>query len=149
MAGVLAHVNSGEVSLAASTAKTVLQIEAANHHRVLLRGLSIMGKGTGTTDTPIRARLLRQTSAGTMTTATAEKNDESDDETIQATSRINATAEPTAGNPIQFWEFHPQTGLMVFFPPGLEPVIKGGNRLGLELLAAQAQTVAVSALFEE
>lgn len=149
MAGILAHVNSGEVSLVAATAKTVLQVVAASNHRILVKGVSVMLKGTTSTDTPVRVRILRQTNAGTMSSATPVKNSDSDDETLQTTAQYNASAEPTAGDVLSMLEVHPQTGIVFFYPPGMEPVVKGGARLGVECLAAQNQTVAVTLTFEE
>lgn len=149
MAGIIGRVNSGEVALAASTAKTVLQLVAAANHRVKVLGLSIMGKGTGTNDTPVKFRVLRQTTAGTMTAATPVKNNDSDDETLQTTAQHTATAEPTAGDVLMFGEVHPQSGYAVWYPYGQELVIKGGSRLGIELTAAAIQTFVAELVFEE
>ena len=153
MAGVLVDVNSAEVALSAGVAKTVLQITAASNHRVKILGVAIYGKGIVVTDTPIKFRILRQTTAGTMTGGTAgthiSKHNDSDDETVQTACAINATAEPTAGDVLEFGEFHPQTGLRWYPPDGKEIIVKGGGRLGIELTAAQAQTVVAGLLLDE
>lgn len=149
MAAILATVNSGEVSLVAATAKTVLQVVAAANHRVRLRRLSLFGKGTSPTDTPYKVRLVRQTTAGTMTSATPVKHDASTDETLQTTAQKNASAEPTSTDEIGFYEVHPQAGLVLMFPPDECPLIAGGARLGIEVTSAQTGTVVVDALFEE
>ena len=149
MAGVNFHIPSNEVSLSAGTAKTVLQLVAAANHRVKVKGISVFFKGTSNTDTPVKIRLLRQADAGTSSAATPVKNSDSDDETLQTTGRHSATVEPTAGDVLQMWEVHPQTGLVFFFPLGEEVIVKGSGRLGIECTAAQGQTVAANFYGEE
>jgi hypothetical protein len=145
----MGRTNSGEVSLSAATAKTVLQLVAPANQRLIIKRLSIFGKGTGTNDVPVRFRVLRQTTAGTMSAGTVVKNNDSDDETLQATSLINASAEPTAGDVVLFGEVHPQSGYVEVFAYGQELVVKGGGRLGVELLAAAAQTFVAGFSWEE
>ena len=149
MAGVRFHGTSGEVSLSAATAKTPIEITAAANQRVLVKGIEVFFKGTSSTDTPVPVVIKRMTTTGTGTTLTFEKNNEGDDETIQTSGKINDTVEPTYGNTIKTWEIHPQTGLILFFPFGDELVIKGGNKIGIQVTAAQAQTVVVNLYLEE
>lgn len=149
MAGIIGHIPSNEVSLTAATLKTVLQIVAAANHRVKVLGIELFFKGTSTTDTPVKVRVLRQTTAGTMTAATVVANDNSIDETLQTTGQHTATAEPTAGDVLKMWEVHPQSGLICYFPIGEEIIVKGGGRLGIECTAAQGQTAAANFIFEE
>jgi len=149
MAGIIGHIPSNEVSLTAATAKTVLQIVAATNHRVKVLGIELFFKGTSTTDTPVKVRILRQTDAGTTSAATPVANDNSIDETLQTTGRHTATVEPTAGDVLKMWEVHPQSGLIYCFPIGEEIIVKGGGRLGVECTAAQAQTCAANFIFEE
>jgi len=151
MAGLNLHAPSGEVSLSAATARTVLSITAPANHRVKLKGLEVFGKGTSTTDTPMKVEVSRVTTdGGTATTLTPAKNDENAGETPLSTVRGSYTAEPsTYGANLKTWEVHPQTGLVVFFPPGDEVVIKGGNEIAVRITAAQAQTVSVNAYYEE
>jgi hypothetical protein len=148
MAGVKGSVGSGEVSLTAATAKTVLQLVAASNHRVKVTGLSIFFKGTSSTDTPAKVRVCKQTTTGTMSAATPVKRGDFG-ETLQTTAQHTATAEPTITDVYEMLEIHPQTGLKVFYPLGEELVIPGGGRLGVEITAAQGQTVAVNADFDE
>lgn len=149
MAGILARVPSGEVSLTAATAKTVLQLVAATNHRSKVNGVHIAGKGIVVTDGPIKVRILRQTTAGEMSVATPVKNDSSDDETLQTTAQKNATAEPTAGDVLEEFEVHPQTQYRCFYPFGQEIVVPGGTRIGIECTAPQNQTVTAGFDFEE
>lgn len=149
MAGCRLSVSSGEQSLSAATAKTCLQVVAAANHRVRVAGIGISFKGTVVTDTPVKCRLVRQTTAGTMSSATVVKKDENMAETIQTTAQKTATAEPTITDELEMWEIHPQTGMRWYYPMGDEVYIKGGNRLGVELTAAQAQTAVVVMDLEE
>jgi hypothetical protein len=59
--------------------------------------------------------------------------DDSLPETIQSTSRITVTVEPTTGVSDGDWYVHPQTGVVI---PLKNIVIKGGGRLGLIVTAA-------------
>lgn len=149
MAGILARVNSAEVSLSAATAKTVLQVTAASNHRVLVRSIEVAIKGVNPVATPVRVRVLRQTTAGTMTSATPVKLDSTDDETLQTTAQHTATAEPTAGDVLTVTELHPQAAMVDRFPYDTPIVVPGGTRLGIELLAVDAVTAAASITFEE
>lgn len=149
MAGIQAYIPSNEVAITGGATITALQIIAAANHRTLLKGFSIMFKGTTATDTPVKVRILRQTTAGTMSAATPVKNDAGDDETLQTTATHTATVEPTAGDVLQMLEVHPQAGFILFYPAGSEIIIKGGTRLGFEVTPAQNQTVSITAIVEE
>jgi hypothetical protein len=136
--------------LLAATAKTVAQLVAASNHRVKVLGVSVYFKGTSATDTPAKCRLVRQTTAGTFgNTGLLKKNDENAGETIQSNMKSDASAEPTITDVLDVLEIHPQTGMKVFYPVGQEIIIKGGNMLGLEVTAAQAQTCSVTFDIEE
>lgn len=112
---------------------TVLQVVAPANQRLVLDSVDVGGKGTVVTDGPIRVRILRQTTAGTMTALTPVKLDDSLAETIQSTAQHTATAEPTASDVIWEGTFHPQSSTGKSWPYGKEPKIKGGGRLGMEI----------------
>lgn len=147
MAGIGWRTNSGETSLSAGVAKTALQVVAPTNQRLLITKFSICFKGIVSTDTPVKVRVLIQTSAGTSSAGTVNKCNVSDDETLQTTSRKTFTGEPTnAGDgseEVDFLEIHPQAAFIHDFPLGREWIVKGGTRLGVECNAAQAQTVVV------
>lgn len=152
MAGLLCNVTSGEVALVAATAKTVLQIKAAANQRVLLRSLKIMGKAAaGGTDTPVKVRFTRSTANfGTLTAATPNKANPSNAETIQTTCGSNATVEPTTPTDGGvMYEISPQSGVIEFYPPGLELHVPGGNALNIECTSAATPTLTITATFEE
>lgn len=152
MAGLLCHVNSGEVSLVASTAKSVLQIKAATNQRVLIKGLKLFGKQpAGGTDSPVKIRLTRNSANfGTFTAATPNKNNPSNGETIQTTCGANATVEPTTPTDGgMWWEVQPQTGVIEFLPPGLEIQVPGGQSVQFECTSSGTPTLMLTASFEE
>lgn len=152
MAAVLCHVNSGEVALVASTAKSLLQIKAAANQRVLVKGIKIMGKqAAGGTDAVVKVRMTRSTANfGTFTGATPAKNDPNDGETIQTTCGSNATVEPTTPTDGGlWWEVQPQSGVIEFIPPGMEIKVPGGQAVQFEATSTGTPTLVVTASFEE
>ncbi len=149
MAGLNLHYPSGEVTLSASTPKTPITLVAAANHRVKIKGVEVFFKGTSATDTPAKIIFYRFVTDGTGSTGTLYNNNEDDSESIQTTGKINYSAEPTLGNQFKIWEVHPQTGLVVYFPPGEEIIVKGGNKIGIQITSAQVQTVSVNLYLEE
>jgi hypothetical protein len=138
MAGILLAATSGEQAIA--NGKTLLQVVAAAGHRVTVQGWSISIKGTSATDPPVLVQLVRQTTAGTMSAGTTgtniSKKNDTDAETIQTTTRVNATVEPTTTDVVESFEVHPQTGYRVFYPMGQEITIPNGERLGIKVTSA-------------
>lgn len=138
MAALLLHASSGEVAIA--NGKTLLQIVAAANDRLRIQGWGVAIKGTSATDPPVLMTVLRQTTAGTMSAGTAgtniSKKNDGDPETVQTTVQINATVEPTAGNILENFEVHPQTGYRVFYPMGQEIIVPNGERLGFKATSA-------------
>jgi len=152
MAGLILHANSGEVSLAASTPKTVLQIKAPTNQRLVLTSLRLLGKQpAGGTDTPVKVRITRSTANfGTGSAVTPAKNDPTDSETVQSTAAGNFTVEPTSPTDGGLWyEFSPQAGIIEPFAPGQEIKIPGGQALNVECTAAATATVLVTATYQE
>lgn len=148
MAGILAAAQSAEVATGTSL-KTLLQIVAAANQRVKIKEWSISFDGIVNTDAPIQVTLVRQTTAGTMSSLTPEKFNESDQETLQTTAQHTATVEPTTGNTVQAEQVHPQGGYTWQAPFGGELVVEGGNRLGISVLAGVDVNAKVRVVFEE
>jgi hypothetical protein len=137
----------GEIA-SGTSAKTLLQLVAAANHKVAVKGFSISMDGTSVTAEPVQVDLLRQTSGGSMTSATPVAEDSSS-ETIQTTAQKNASSEPTGGNVIRRYNVHPQTGLEVRFNADDEILIPGGGRLGLRVTAAATVNCLAHVTFEE
>lgn len=149
MAAFQGQGTTAEIALSAATAKTIFQLVAAANHRVKILGWGVFFDGTSTTAEPVQVRLLRQTTAGTMSANTLTKRDDSIADTLLTTAQDNATAEPTAGNVLEVCEVHPQQGYQVFYPLGGEPIVGGGDRVGIECTAPATVNVRAMMIFEE
>jgi hypothetical protein len=134
LAALRFKLNIPSTSLAAATAKTVGQLRAPTNQRVRVYGFGLHFDAAAAGQ-PVTIRLLRQTTNGTMTTATLQKTDEGISTTIQSTAGTNATVEPTAGPVLGTFTCYPQGGLPVQFNFDDEVIIGSGNRLGLEVTA--------------
>jgi len=144
MAGVRAYVNSGEVALVASTAKTVLQLKAPTNQRLLIHSIRLLGKqAAGGTDPVVKVRVTRSTANfGTGTGATPAKAVPSDSETLQATAAANFTVEPTTPTDSgMWWEVQPEGGVIEFLPPGHEIVVPGGQSVNFEMTSTGTPTL--------
>ena len=91
MSAFIGIATTAEIALTAATAKTIMQLVAASNHRVKLLEWGVYFDGTSTTAEPVQVRLLRQTTAGTMSSLTPTKNDDSLAETLQTTAQHTAT----------------------------------------------------------
>src|SRR5262249_36787477 len=109
MAGVRFKATKSGVSTGTS-AKTLMQIVAAANHGVPIDEVSISFQGTSNSASPIRVRVLRQTTTGTMSALTPVKDPDDTDETLQTTAQHTATAEPTASDVLIEEYVHPQAG---------------------------------------
>ncbi len=149
MSGILASlISEAEVALVAATAKTVLQLIAPTNQRLTVKGFSVTFDGTTSTNEAVICELLRQTTAGTMTAQTPKMLC-AGSETLQATGGRNASAEPTAGDILKPYNIHPQSGLIIMFPPDQVMTIPGGGRLGMRLTAPDAVNCLPEFIYDE
>lgn len=150
MAGLLCAATTTEIALAAATAKTVLQIVAPTNQRVLVKRLGLFFDGVSVTGEPVQVRVLRQTTAGTMSALTPVKvRPGGAAETIQSTAQHTATVEPTAGDVLDVFEIHPQSGFDGWLPLTGEIDMAGGTRLGIECTAPAVVNARAKIWFEE
>jgi hypothetical protein len=150
MAGIDLHANTPDVALSAGVAKTVVQVLAAAQHRVKVKGIDVSFKGVSSTDTPVLLEWVQQSTAGTMTSLTLDKHDEGYSETLQTTAQHTATVEPTSTALKRWsWRIHPQSNRLALLPPGMELIIRGGERRGLLCTAVEAQNICVHLWLEE
>lgn len=140
---------TAEIALAAATPKTVVQLVAPTNHRLKIIGWSIWFDGVSPTAEPVLVRVLRQTTAGTMTGLTPTKVDDSIADTLLATAQHTATAEPTAGDVLERKEVHPQQGFEKIYPAGAELIVGGGDRIGIECTAPATVNCVSEIHFEE
>lgn len=149
MSAVGLRFRSGAVATGTAL-KTIAQLVAASNHGVKCRGFSFSFQGTSNTDAPILCQVSRQSTAGTMSAGTGPVKDPDDtDETVQTTSQVNATAEPTTGDVL--WEdyVHPQQGVAIQLPFDAAIKIGGGDRLGFRTTAGVSVNCVVGAQLEE
>lgn len=132
MANNLFALEPAAIAVAVGAAKTLIQLVAPTNIRVKVLGWGVAFDGILTTGQPVGVRLLRQSTAGTMSALTPV-NLNSVSETIQSTAQHTATAEPTAGNVLFTGQIHPQQGIVIQYPYGQEIIVPGGGRLGLEV----------------
>jgi hypothetical protein len=143
MAGVRFKAVTSEISTGTS-AKTIMQLVAAANHGVLIDEISVSFKGTSNTASPVLVQVVRQGTAGTMSSIASLAKDPADaDETLQVAGTQNATVEPTTTALLISEEVHPQTGYTWQAPFGRQIKIGGGTRLGIVVTAsADVQCVA-------
>lgn len=132
-----------------TSAKTLLQVIAATNHKVLIDELSVSFNGTSNTAAPILVQVIRQTSAGTMTSLTGVKDPDDFDETLQTTFQHTASAEPTSGD-VLFEEYvHPQTGYTWQAGFGRAIQVGGGDRVGVVVTAGASVSATARVAGEE
>lgn len=150
MAGVSFSITTETVVATTTTEKTILQLRAAVNHRVKIKEWGISFAGTSNTATPVEVELRRTSADGTLTAATEQKIDESDDETVQATGFFNASVEPTTKTAVVHGEsVHPQTGYTWQSPFGGEIEVIGGNAIAIIVTAAADVNVWAHMICEE
>lgn len=149
MSAFLGIAQTAEVALSAATAKTVVQVTAPSNHRAKVIGWGVFFDGISPTEAPVQVTLSRQSTAGTMTSLTPVPLDDSLAETLQCTAQHTATVEPTTGATIDVIECHPQQGYEKMYPLGQEPIVGGGDRVGIICTAPAAVNVRAKIIFEE
>jgi len=149
MAAFQGIAQTAEVALVAATAKTVVQIVAPANHRVRVLGWGVFFDGVSVTAEPVQVILARQSTAGTMSALTPVPLDDSLAETLQVTAQHTATVEPTTGVTVDVAEVHPQQGYEIMYPLGEQPVVGGGDRVGIICTAPAVVNVRAKIRFEE
>jgi hypothetical protein len=141
---------TAEVALTAATGRTVLQVLAPTNRALKLLSWAITFDGNSPTAEPVLVELLRQTTAGTMTSLTLVKWDSGHDETLQTTGSHSSTStEPTAGDVLARRDIHPQSGYECIYPYGQEPIIPTATRLAIRAVAPANVNCIAEMRFEE
>lgn len=146
MAGVGWSAATAEVASGTSV-KTIIQVVAPTNQRLLIRQIDVSFEGTSSSDEPIQVDVLRQTSAGTMSSLTPQKWNSSDSETLQVTAQHTSSSEPTAGAILLSRKIHPQTSHT--WDLGDPIPVPGGGRLGVRVTAAVSVGTVVTIVGEE
>ena len=130
------------------SAKTVMQVLAPANCRVKVLGWGISFDGRDVAAEPVNVELVRQTTAGTMSSlAVSQQRPYADP--ISSTAQHTAAGEPTTTDVIDSVEVHPQSGYEVRYPYGQEPVIAGSGRMGVRVTAPAAVNCRVKMICEE
>jgi hypothetical protein len=149
MAGVFFTMTTGEVSLIAATAKTVIEVAAAANHRCLIHEIRVMFKGTTVANEPVTIEEIQFTGSGTGSAGTARKRMVDDSETLQTGFEYNHSAEPTGITVVSNWYIHPQSGIVQPLPINRPIPVPGGDFWGIRCTADDAVTVGVHIEAEE
>jgi hypothetical protein len=148
MAGLICIAQTTEVALVAATAKTIIQLIAPANQRLRIKRWGVFFDGVSATAEPVQVRLLRQSTAGTMSSLTPVLL-VAGSETVQTVAQHSATAEPAAGNVLDIAEVHPQSGYEVAVPFDQPIEVPGGGRIGIECTAPAVVNVRAKIVFEE
>jgi len=132
-----------------TSAKTMIQLIAAANHAIKITEFGVSFNGVNNTHEPILVDLLRQTTAGTMSSLTLVKADDSGGDTLDTTAQHTATAEPTGSDVLRSLYVHPQTGAVVPVTDDAPIIVGAGDRLGLRVTAANDVSCAAHIAFEE
>lgn len=152
MAGVKGVLTTEGPIATTTSPKTILQLAAADNHRLQMGTFSCSFAGTTPNDGRILVELLFQTSAGTMSAATVQKRNPSDTETLQAVGQKNATGEPTSGGIIRQYYIDPEWGYTEINRDISDIQIPGGSpvsRLGLRVTAGTSINMVAFMDYEE
>jgi hypothetical protein len=100
MAALQAYCNvpSIPLNLGPGNPQTMIQIVAPANQRVKVVGFGFFLDGNNNAATPIEVKVQRQTTAGTGTAGSIKPNEKELTETIQTTTLVGFSAEPTAEN---------------------------------------------------
>lgn len=150
MAAFIGILQTAEIAFSAGLAKTIIQLTAPTNHRVKLLRWKISFDGVSPTEAPVQVRLLRQTSAGVMNSLNPVKQDDSISDTLLCTGSSGyGSTEPSASDVLDNVEVHPQSGYEVIYPYGMEVIVGGGDRIGIEVNAPAAVNGRAVVVFEE
>lgn len=127
--------------------QTLFQVSVPTGQRVRITGADITLQGSTPASTPIPFEWLIQTSAGTASSLTPQKEDRGADETIQATLLKTFTQEPTAGAVLIQFSLHQQASGL--WRPPRPMIVKGGERVGLRYSSGTFVPVSFTIYLEE
>lgn len=149
MAAIIVKYSRATIALSAGAVKTLAQVVAPTNQRLRVKAWSVSFDGASPTAVPGLVRLLRQTTAGTMSALTGVLAEKELSEAIQSTAQHTASAEPTAGDVLEQITVHPQGGFSQTYAYGDEPIIQGGGRMGIDANFAAVVNATVSITIEE
>ncbi len=149
MAGLIFDLVSPEITLTASSTKTMLQMTAPTNHRVKVLGYTVSFNepvGDATPAQPIIVTLGSQTGGSGGTSVTAVKRGAVSESVLTtATHSLSSAATTTA---IEKQYVNSQTGVSVIFPMGQEITIGGGGIFGIDVTTGTLSSATLKGIFK-
>jgi hypothetical protein len=133
MAGLIGHVKTIRLALAASTLKTVVQITAPTNQRLKILGWGVFFDeevGDATPALPLYITVGRQV-GGTGTANTPVRHGPQA-ETLQATAKDNFSVAATT-TILDAKMVNAQTGYEIYYAPGQEIIVGGAELFGIDV----------------
>lgn len=127
-------------ALAASTAKTMIQLLNPSTRRLQVVEWGVSFDGVTATDIPVDVDLLRQTTTGTMTDFGTEIPWDPAEVASVVTATVNATVEPTASDILSSHQVTPNGGNLVMPYDDAGPIVAASGRIGLRCTPGAALT---------
>jgi len=147
MSGVIFNVVSPEITLTASTTKTMLQVTAAANHRIKILGYTVSFNepvGDATPAQPIILTLGTQTGGSGGTSVTPVKRKGTETVLTTATHTLTSAATTTA---IEKQYVNSQTGVSVMFPMGQEIEVAGSGIFGIDVTTGTLSSATLKGIF--
>jgi hypothetical protein len=134
MARAICSCVTSAISLAASTTKTLIQLQAPTNQGVAWLRASVSFEGVTVTDKPVKIDIVKQTDAGTMSAYTEVLvTGPGASVTPQGVATTNATAEPTTTDVVDVKYVHPQAGYEYVFQEGQDELTYANARYALRV----------------
>lgn len=152
MASVYSATTEGEVALSAATARTVIQLVGATTCKARILEFGVSFDGISGTAEPVQVRIIRQSTAGTFTAASEVSWDDPDAPAASCAAGHSFTStEPTSAGVLAHYEVHPQTGIVIQYPLGREPVLDNAttSRIGIVCTAPATVNAVAYIVWEE
>jgi hypothetical protein len=145
MAAIDLFVQSSEIALTAVTTwKTILLAKAATNQRLRVKRWGVYfdsaALGAG-----VESELVRASTTGTMSAATAVALSAGITETATTTFYHTATVEPTPGDVLDVVE----GAFDVIYPLGQEPIVEGGGHISIRCRSDGSVNVRAKLVIEE
>jgi hypothetical protein len=126
-----------------TSTRTLIQLQAPTSREIVIHELAVSFSGIDNLAVPIEVQLLRQVDAGTASSLSIAKSDDSDVHTVQSSAQEAFTVEPTAGSIVRSWFVHPQSGIVYQPVAGQTLTMQGGDRLGVRVVTPDVSVAAV------
>ncbi len=150
MAGLAFYNNLPSVSLAATTATTVLGLKTAANQRARVQAYGVYFDGALNSATPVQLIVGAFTGGAAFTSVAVVKVEPELTETVQSTPYQWKSGQ-TEGTFTAYKTFtvHPQLGYEYLAPLGQEDIIAGGTQWGIQANAPATVNIRGYARFEE